>query len=120
MQDYKTVDEYISLYPNATQESLKRVRQIILNALPTATEKISYGIPTFVVNGKNIVHIGAYESHIGFYPGSYGVQHFKDKLTNYKTSKGAIKLSLNKPIPYDLISEITQECARNLNTNAQE
>lgn len=117
MEDYNTVDDYISHSPDQTQELLQKVRQVILNALPTATEKISYGIPTFVVNGKNIVHIAAYESHLGFYPGSYGVEHFKNKLTGYKTSKGTIQFPLNKPIPDDLISEITQECAKNLSAN---
>jgi uncharacterized protein YdhG (YjbR/CyaY superfamily) len=113
IQDYKNVDEYIAQFPTKTQELLEKVRQTIFNALPTAEEKISYGIPTFVVNGKNIVHVGAYESHIGFYPGAFGVEHFKDKLTGYKTSKGTIQFPLDKPIPYDLISEITQECAAN-------
>jgi uncharacterized protein YdhG (YjbR/CyaY superfamily) len=117
MKEYKNADEYIAQFPAKTQELLQKVRQVILNALPTATEKISYGIPTFVVNGKNIVHVGAYDSHIGFYPGSYGVEHFADKLTGYKTSKGTIQFPLDRPIPYDLISEITQECAKNRSFN---
>ena len=41
----------------------------------------------------------AYKNHIGFYPTASPIIKFKDKLTKYKTSKGAIQFPLDKPIP---------------------
>lgn len=110
MKNYKDVDEYIANFPPAVQEKLRGVRQAIKEVLPDAIEKIAYGIPTYW-QGRNIVHFGGAEKHIGFYPGSTGVVAFQDELQDYETSKGTIRFPLGKPIPFDLIKKITLYCA---------
>ena len=92
-----------------TQKILEKIRQTIASVAPNATEKISYGIPTFYLNG-NLVHFGAYPKHIGFYPGAQPVSDFADRIKHYNTSKGTIQFQLDEPIPYDLITEITESC----------
>ena len=101
-----TIDQYITAYPAEVQDILQKVRKTIAKAAPEATEKIGYGIPTFVFHG-NLVHFAAYAHHIGFYPGSGAIEIFQNELTQYKTSRGAIQFPLAKPIPYDLIQKIT-------------
>jgi uncharacterized protein YdhG (YjbR/CyaY superfamily) len=64
-------------------------------------------MPTFW-QGENIVHFAAMKNHLGIYPGESGVEHFKDRLTEYVTTKGAIQFPYTKPIPYDLIAEIVK------------
>ncbi|MCE7936517.1 hypothetical protein DYH10_01900 [Candidatus Saccharibacteria bacterium CPR2] len=109
-EDFKpnTIDEFISLYPEEVQAILQKIRQTILKVAPNAKEKISYGIPTFTLNGKNLVHFSAYKAHIGFYPGSEAISTFKNDLMSYATSKGTVRFPLDQPIPYDLISKITK------------
>lgn len=103
---YNTIDEYIAYFPVEIQIILKQVRETITSVAPTATEVISYGIPTFRLNG-NLVHFAGYAHHIGFYPGGEGIEVFKDELTSYKTSRGTVQFPLDKPIPYELIKKIT-------------
>lgn len=103
----KTTDEYIEQFSPEMQELLTKVRNVIKEAVPEATEKISYQMPTFYLH-ENLVHFAAYKHHIGFYPTSSGVEAFKDELTSYKTSKGAIQFPLDQPLPYELISEIAK------------
>ncbi len=105
----KTVEEYIAARPYA-KDYLETARKTILEAIPGGKEKISYGIPTFELNGKNIVHIGAYDTHYAFYPGGI-VTQFADELKDYKTSKGTVQFPLDKPVPYDLIAKITKAAA---------
>lgn len=100
------IGRYISGFPPEVQEILQKVRQTIRDAAPDAVEAISYQIPTFKLNG-NLVHFAAYKKHIGFYPTSSGIEHFKDELSAYTTSKGAIQFPLDKPVPYKLIRKIT-------------
>lgn len=107
MERSSTVDAYIAKYPPAVQDLLQRVRDTIHSAAPDATERISYGIPTYTM-GQNVIHFGAGKNHIGLYPGADGVLIFAEKTTAYRTSKGAIQLPLDAPIPYDLIREITE------------
>lgn len=105
--EYTDIDGYISGFPDEMQELLQKVRNTIRKAAPEATEKISYGIPTFFLNG-NLVHFGGYKNHIGFYPGSSGIEIFREKLSQYQVSRGTVKFSSDKPIPFDLIIEITK------------
>ena len=100
------VDKYIQAFPVEVQEKLNEIRSIIFEIAPQLTERICMGMPTFDLNGKWFVHFAAFKKHIGFYPQAIGVEAFKDKLTEYKTSKGTIQFPLNKPLPVDLIREI--------------
>jgi hypothetical protein len=52
------------------------MRTTIQKAAPQATERITYGIPTFYLNG-NLVHFGAAQNHIGFYPTPSGISAFR-------------------------------------------
>jgi uncharacterized protein YdhG (YjbR/CyaY superfamily) len=101
------IDEYIAACPREVQVLLKRVRATIKKAAPDATEAIKYRLATFVLN-ENLVHFGAFKTHIGFYPTASGIAAFKDKLTPYKYSKGAVQFPIDKPIPLSLIEKIVQ------------
>lgn len=103
----KNTDEFIAGFPKETQELLNKMRAIIQKAAPKATETISYGIPTFVLEG-NLVHFSGYKTHIGFYPGAAGVEAFTKELSNYVTSKGTVQFPLDKPLPVGLITQIVK------------
>jgi len=105
MKVTKNVDEYISTCEPGVQEILHQLRKTVKNAAPEATEGISYMMPVYKQNGV-LVYFGAFKSHIGFFPGPSGIETFKDRLTEYKTSKGTIQFPLNKEIPFDLVHDI--------------
>jgi len=107
MNKYKTIDDYISSFPISTQKILESIRKALKEEVPEATEAISYGMPTFKLNG-NLVHFAAYKHHIGFYPTPSGVEAFKKDLEKYKTSKGAIQFPIDQPIPLELFKRIVR------------
>lgn len=102
-----TIDEYIAQFPEDIQQILSKIRAVVREAAPQATEKISYQMPTFYLNG-NLVHFAAFKRHIGFYPVPSGIEAFKEELSAYKGSKGAVQFPLDKPIPYELIRRIVK------------
>ncbi|MCX2576292.1 iron chaperone [Pedobacter sandarakinus] len=102
-----TIDEYIALFPSETQNVLQEIRTTIRQAIPQATEVISYKMPAFKQN-KVLVYFAAYQKHIGFYPTNSGIEAFKHEFGNLKWSKGAVQFPLNKPLPKDLIARITK------------
>ena len=103
----KTIDEYIATFPKDVQEVLGKIRITIRKAAPDAEETIKYQMPTFVLEG-NLVYFAAFKKHIGFYPPVKGMVGFKDELSAYEGPKGSLVFPLDKPIPYDLISEIVK------------
>ena len=106
MTESANIDEYISQFPPASQKLLSQVRSTVKKAAPGAVEAIKYGIPTFVLGGKNLVHFGGFEHHIGFYPAPTGLAAFKAALAPYKQGKGSAQFPLNKALPLALITRI--------------
>jgi uncharacterized protein YdhG (YjbR/CyaY superfamily) len=104
-QKFKNIDDYISSFPAETQKLLEQVRKEIRKAAPDAKETISYGIPTFTLNG-NLVQYAAFKNHIGFYPAPSGISAFREDLSAYENAKGSVKFPNDKPVPFDLIRKI--------------
>lgn len=108
MKTVKTVDEYIKTFPKETRAILEKLRATIQDAVPDASEVISYQMPTFKLNGKALVHFAAWKNHIGFYATPSGNTAFQKELSAYKGAKGSVQFPLNKPIPFDLIKKIAK------------
>lgn len=107
----KTIQEYIERQPEEIQPYLRQINKAIQSAIPMATEKISWSMPTYWKK-HNFIQFAAFKKHIGLYPGPAAVEAFADRLTEYKTSKGAIQMPYNKPMPLELIGEIARWCER--------
>ncbi len=103
---FQTIDEYIDTFSGETQRRLQDIRSLIKKLVPEVKEKISYQMPTFELNGKNLIHFAAFKHHIGIYPTPSGVEAFQEELAPYKKNKGSIQLPLDMPIPMDLIKKI--------------
>ncbi|MES2689714.1 MAG: DUF1801 domain-containing protein, partial [Bacteroidota bacterium] len=86
---------------------LEQIRAAIQKAAPSATEAIKYGMPTFVLKG-NLIHFAAYKNHIGIYPAPVAIEAFAKDFAPYKTSKGAVQLPIDKPMPLGLIAKVTR------------
>ena len=100
-----TVDEYIVQFPQDVQQILFKVRALVKELAPAATERISYGMPGFYLNGM-LVWFAGHKDYIGFYPTGEGIEAFKNELSGYKWSKGAVQFPLDQPIPYELMRKM--------------
>jgi uncharacterized protein YdhG (YjbR/CyaY superfamily) len=105
-KQFNTIDEYVKTFPEDVQRILEKMRQTIREVAPDAIEAISYQMPTFKLNGRNLVHFAAWKNHIGFYPTPSGTETFQKELSPYKGAKGSVQFPLNKPIPFDLVKKI--------------
>lgn len=102
----KDIDTYIAASPEEHHARLNEIRELILQTVPQLQETISWGMPTFKLRGKNLAHFATHKHHLGFYPGEEPIVVFKEQLTVYKTSKGAVQLPWNKPLPKELIRDM--------------
>jgi uncharacterized protein YdhG (YjbR/CyaY superfamily) len=102
-----TIDDYIGSCPPAIRDRLEQLRETIRKAAPAATEKISYGMPAFALEGS-LVYFAAWKKHIGFYPFPSAIDAFKKELSVYEGAKGSIKFPVDKPLPIGLIIKIVK------------
>ncbi len=102
-----TIDAYIAGFPPDVQRTLRKIRLTIRKAAPQAEEAIKYQMPTFTLYG-NLVSFGVYKQHIGVYPVPAGTQKFQQEIAPYRSAKSTLRLPLDEPIPFDLISQLVQ------------
>lgn len=74
--NFKSVDDYISRFPEDIRKILEELRSVIRKSAPKAEEKISYQIPAFVFHG-NLVYFAAYKNILGFIRLRVGSRRFK-------------------------------------------
>lgn len=107
MSTASEVDAYIAAFPEDVAERLSAMRATIRAQAPSATERISYGIPTFYLNG-NLVHFAGFAQHVGFYPGPTGIAALASALKRFKSGKGSVQFPHSEPLPHDLVAEIVR------------
>jgi uncharacterized protein YdhG (YjbR/CyaY superfamily) len=69
-------------------------------------ETISYSIPTFTLEGKHLVYVGAWKNHVAVYPVPAGDAAFEAEIASYRAGRGTLRFPLRKPVPYDLIERL--------------
>lgn len=105
----RSVQAYIAECPPDARKVLKQLRTLVKATAPRATETISYGIPTFNLNGRYLVYLAGWKKHISLYPVTGGVaREFRDEIEPYRTGKGTLQFPLAQPLPKGLIRRIVK------------
>jgi uncharacterized protein YdhG (YjbR/CyaY superfamily) len=103
------VEAYLAALPATQRDALERLRAQVLAAAPGATEKMSYGMPTFTHAGTNLVHMAAFRDHCSFFVGRAGVDELLGReRERYETTKSAIHFTPERPLPATLVKRIVK------------
>ena len=102
------LEDYLAALSPAVRAVLDDIRGIVLEEFPTATESISYDIPTFSVAGKRLVHVGGWARHVSIYPVPKSDEQLLADLGPYLSGKGTLKFEVSKPVPYDLVRRVVR------------
>ena len=111
----KTISAYIAGFPPSTRRVLKQLRSVITTTARDATERISYGIPTFDIDGKRFIYFAGWRDHVSIYPVTPGMTRaLGAQLKPYRGGKGTLKFSLDKRLPLPLIRRIVASRAKEM------
>jgi uncharacterized protein YdhG (YjbR/CyaY superfamily) len=103
----REIDQYLDALEEPKRTTLARLRQTILDILPEAEQAISYGLPAFKIRGKTIAGFAAFKNHLSYLPHSGSVfPVLKDELKDYATSSGALRFSIDEPLPAPLVERL--------------
>ena len=78
----ESFEKYADDFPSEVKKRLFALRALVKELAPEATEKISYRMPAYFLNGR-LLYFAAHKNHIGFYPMASGIVMIKDKLQDY-------------------------------------
>ena len=86
----------IAAHPPKQAAVLSSLRELIKELVPAATERISYGMPTFKISGQILIHYQGFTDHNSLFIGpEVGVRLAKE-LGDMVASKGTIKFEKEK------------------------
>lgn len=118
MKTHASIDAVVREAPKAMQSTLKKMRATIRKAAPKAEEAIRYGMPTFRLNGKNLVHFMYFKKHLGFFPGRGSIKLVVKEAKPYQTGKGTLRFELDEPVPYGLVAKIVKARVKEVSPRA--
>ena len=107
----ESIDEYLAAVPVDKRRALAKLRTQIRAAAPEATEGISYGVPTFKLEGRLLVSFGAAAAHCSLYgvSGTDATGAQLAELESYDTSgKGTVRFAANNPLPQALVTKLVK------------
>jgi uncharacterized protein YdhG (YjbR/CyaY superfamily) len=103
-----TIDEYLAGVPDDKRAALERLREQIRALVPDATEVMSYGLPTFKLDGRWFVAFGATKKHCSFYAGGAPLEALAVELAGYRLWRGTINYAPDQPLPAELVTKLVQ------------
>ena len=104
----QSIDEYLARVPDESRAALEKLRATIKSIVPEALETISYEIPTFKLNGRMLVSFAAFSAHCSFFPGAGPIEHHKDDLKAFPTSKGTVRFTPDRPLSAVLVKKLVK------------
>lgn len=103
--DPTDVDAYIAAAPPAVQARLRELRDIVISTAPSATEKISYGMPSYEYRGARLVYFAGHKNHVGLYSLVHVDGHVPAQLRAFVDSRSTLQFPLDRPLPAPAIRD---------------
>ena len=110
-QPARDVDSYIATAPQHARPLLKELRETVRAAAPEAEERISYGMPSYNVNGVRLTYFQAHSRHIGLY--AFTVEDARVVgLEQHMAAKATLQFALDQPLPTSAIRRLIEQRAK--------
>lgn len=99
------IKKYLKTINPQGLQHLSKLRDLLLETFPDATEGMSYGVPSLSYD-KHFIYYAAFKSHLGVYPPLTSNKKLIARTKNYRNEKGNLIFKFKDEIPYDLIIEV--------------
>ncbi|MGJ8657059.1 MAG: iron chaperone [Akkermansiaceae bacterium] len=110
----QTVQEYINAAPSDGQPHLLQLLAIlnsVAEQVEGAESLLKWNTP-FFIEPRFMFAFAAFKAHLGLTPTQVTMDHFRDKVAPYKTTKHMIQIRYNQEINENLIREIAEHCVK--------
>ena len=104
------VTAYLQQAPTTGQERYALVRSAVLARAGEGrvSERLSYKMPTFFVDGRVLLHVGLWDEHLAIYPvpETETDAALDDDLAPHRKSKGTLHFPYADAWPADLVARL--------------
>ncbi len=103
------IDDHLDKFSAPQRRALQATCDIVRATLPGAVETISYGMPTFKVDGVAVLGLDGFTAHNSLFPYSGSVVALiHDELPGYAAAKGTVRFPLDTPFPSALLKRVVK------------
>ena len=104
----KNIDAYLKGVKEPHRSLLQKLREDIRSAAPDAVEAIAYQMPAFKLDGKPLGYFAAFTKHCSYFPVGAAIVDKMPETDPWRTSKGTLQFTADKPIPAKIIKKIVK------------
>lgn len=102
-----TVDDYLRGVSPNFRPLLVKLRRTIKSVAPRATESISYGIPTYKLDGQRLIYFSAATNHCAVH--MVRKEHLDEATRRgFRVGRGSIQFTPEHPLPAPLLTRIVK------------
>jgi uncharacterized protein YdhG (YjbR/CyaY superfamily) len=114
------IDAYLAGLEASKGDALQDLRRTILELVPDAEGTLAYGVPGFRRNGSLVAGFAAFTDHLSYLPHSGSVlATLGDELAGYAASKGALKFTVETPLPRSLVASLVAARLREIEVSGR-
>lgn len=112
MAKFKTIDEYADHLTEPGRQLAEKIRAIVRNTVPGATEAFKYDMPAFQLGGRSFLYLAVWKKHLGLYPIYRGDAAYEAMLGPFRAKKDTLQFALRDPLPEEVIERVVLAQAR--------
>lgn len=102
------VDSYLNSLEVPDKVELNRIRDLVRQLVPEATEMMSYGMPGFRYKKRYLLGYAVFKDHYSIFPTPGPVAALKTELKDFKTAKATVQFTAQQPLSDQLLKEIVK------------
>ncbi|MDP2775939.1 MAG: DUF1801 domain-containing protein [Nocardioides sp.] len=105
-QKYSDIDEYVASLGRESAVAVQRVRALAHEELPGLGETIAYNMATFERDGRSVLHLAGWKTHVAIYPEPTAPPEDAGlvlDLAPYSSGKGTLRFPLSQPLDEQLV-----------------
>jgi uncharacterized protein YdhG (YjbR/CyaY superfamily) len=102
------IDDFLNTFPEKQAQALLAVRNTLRTLLPSASEDMSWGMPTFRIDTVIVTSLCGFQKHNSLFPGPEIQSLLGRKLDGYTTTKGTIHFDEETPLPEAFLKAVVR------------
>jgi len=100
------VDDYLASLDPIAGDVMRAARAQLHAVLPGCGETISYGMPTFTLDGHAFLYVGAWKRHLGVYPVPNLDDGLEADVAPYRSTPDTLRFPYRQGVPFDLLGRV--------------
>jgi len=102
-----TIADYLTALPDPASTEVAEAVRRIRRAAPGADESIRYGMPAFRLANGHPIYVAGWKAHLSLHDIPPLPDDLEERAAPLRSGKDTVKFPFSRPVPHDLIEEIT-------------